>query len=149
VIAAVLLASFGRDALVVFGAVDPRSEAYRRIIAGMRSILLRALPVGIRVALVAALAWEWIGAGQKVGETGLAAVGLRAIVIAAVPCLLLGMAGRTAAFGIVVLYLWRISELGSTPERLWIFGGACLVVVLGSGAWSVASPESRLFRREG
>jgi hypothetical protein len=148
VIAAVLLASFGRDALVVFGAVDPRSEAYRRIIAGMRSILLRALPVGIRVALVAALAWEWIGAGQNPSGTGLAGVALLAILITAMPCLLLGMAGRTAALGIVVLYLWRISELGASPERLWIFGGACLVVVLGSGAWSVASPESRLFRRE-
>lgn len=149
VIAAALLASFGRDALVVSGALDPSSDGYRRIIAGMRLIMLRALPVGIRVALVAVLAWEWIGAGQNASTTGLAAVSLRAFLIAAVPCLLLGMAGRTAALGIVVLYLWRISEIGATPERLWIFGGACLVVVLGSGAWSVASPESRLFRREG
>ena len=93
-------------------------------------------------------AWEWFGAAQFAGETGPGAIGLRVIVIAALACLLLGVAGRTAALVIVVLYLWRMSELGATPERLWIFGGACLVVVLGSGAWSLAAPETRLFRRE-
>jgi phosphatidylglycerophosphate synthase len=148
VIAAALLASFGRDALVAGGLIDAASDAYRRMIAGMRSITLRILPVGIRVALAAALAWEWFGAARHGGETGPGAIGLRVIVIAAAACLLVGVAGRTAALGIVVLYLWRISELGATPERLWIFGVACLVVVLGSGAWSLAAPETRLFRRE-
>ncbi|MEX0787663.1 MAG: CDP-alcohol phosphatidyltransferase family protein [Anaerolineales bacterium] len=148
VIAAALLASFGRDTLVVSGAVDVGSDGYRRIVAGMRLILLRALPVGLRVALAGALAWEWIG-DPNGGVTEPVAVGLQAILIVAVACLALGMAARTAALGVVVLYLWRISELGPTPERLWVFGAACAVVVLGSGAWSLASPESRIFRYEG
>lgn len=154
--AAGLVASFGRDWLVVSGRVDPDSDGYRRNMDAARRVFLGLIPALLRLALAASLAAAigslagiLRGDGAVSGPTRTMLSALVIVAALAVPALVLGAAARTAAVAVLVADVLAIRALGFELLQGLILAGCAIVILLGSGVGSVWTPEVLLFRREG
>lgn len=154
-------ASFIRDWLVVSGAINPASARYRagqqtavrwlterlplvwRLLTsvGLGSILLAASPT-LRPAT-----WQGLLETWPVPAPGLWATILALLAVAGLVCIAFGVAGRTAG---IVLYLPLGFDI-ATRGLLWDNGmalvGVTLIVLFGTGPFSLWRPESRLIGR--
>ncbi len=154
--AAALIASFGRDWLVVSGWVDPDSKAYRRTMDIAQKVFLGVIPVIIRLALAAVLGGAILAlaaslrAGEaRVGDTGPALSELMVMAGLAIPALVLGAAARTAAVVLLVADVVTIRAVGFDLPQAVILLGCGMLILLGSGAGSLWTPEVLLFRQDG
>jgi phosphatidylglycerophosphate synthase len=143
---AALLGSFGRDALIVSGAIDRAS--YWRFSSRARWFLLGALPIALRWALAAMVGFDLFLA-TGIGGLGSNGEILKAATLLAIPALVVGAAAPSAAAVILVADIWAMGAAGPSLLGLVIEAVAFLVAGLGSGGWSVWKPENRLFDREG
>lgn len=152
-------ASFLRDGAVVAGWIDPSSPLYRQGRAVARRLLLLWLPLGLRIGLALFVFSEvptlWEPSSALL--TGLSALGFHqslatarvfALLTAVLSTLIvLGIAGRFAAFGLVFPLALTIAAAGLQPRR----GAGILLVValmmLGTGSFSLWQPSDRIFRR--
>ncbi|HEX9679983.1 MAG TPA: CDP-alcohol phosphatidyltransferase family protein [Anaerolineales bacterium] len=154
--AAALVASFGRDWLVVGGRLDPDSVAYRRMMAAARKVFLTVIPMVIRLALAAVLAGAIVSlaaslrAGEsRLGDTGPSLTVLAAVAGVAIPALVLGAAARTAAVVLLVADVLTIHAIGFDLLQGAVLSGCVGLILLGSGAGSLWTPEVLLFRPDG
>lgn len=154
-------ASFIRDWMVVSGAIDPSSPAYRRLQTTAVRWLTIWLPPLWRAAAVAAmifvlrqaapllqpLAWRDLLVSWSMPAPGLFTVVLALLAITGTAAVAVGLAGRLAS---ILLYLpvgFDIVTLG----LLWNNGMAAvaitLVLLFGTGPYSLWRPEDRIFQR--
>jgi CDP-diacylglycerol--glycerol-3-phosphate 3-phosphatidyltransferase len=149
-----LIASFGRDWLVVSGALDPASESYQQGRARAKDILEGWLPLVARiVSFVLAtilLLGEfpdfptWLPYLQSLGWAApnfwlwllVIASAISAIAI------LLGILGRVAALPLMLLGWLDVAANGMAwTAGIWLFVAAAIVTHAGSGHWSLWRPE--------
>lgn len=141
-------ASFGRDWLVVSGAIDPDSPTYVAWRRRLKRLFLHLLPPLLRVSLVVIMALLVLRSASDVrSEASMGAAILLGLMPAATACLALGWAGRLAA----VLLIFPLG-LGAFAEDLltlrgWALGLAITTLILGTGALSLWKPEESVFRR--
>ncbi len=151
-----MLLSFGRDWLVVSGALDPEHEIYAAARRTARSILFGWMPVMIRMLIPILLipaAWENVAryrslvhgppAGSSVPGLIMLAFGL--VEALAGGMVVLGAGGRTAALLMLVPLALAISAGGMRPIDGWRLVAVILVLVVGTGRFSLWQPEDRLF----
>jgi CDP-diacylglycerol--glycerol-3-phosphate 3-phosphatidyltransferase len=158
----IILASFARDWLVVSGAVDPDGHAYQRARLFLKGLFSDWIPVAARVLLpllilpVArihlsefkqALAGP-VGEGLPFASSLLLLFGL--LEIGTLVLILSGTAARTAALVLIVPVGLTISVI--EMEAIWGYRlvGILIILILGSGRYSLWEPEaSRFGRRAG
>jgi phosphatidylglycerophosphate synthase len=144
-------ASFGRDWLVVSGAVDPQSPSYQALRKWAKAACQRWLPIGLRLMAAVALVPSTIGwlepsaAGSPWSVTArivfAALEGMTGVLMAA------GAAGRTAA--LICLFPLGLASIGFgvSPIRAAALISVVGILILGTGAASAWQPEDRIFRR--
>lgn len=152
-------ASFLRDWLVVSGTIDPRSQRYRQIRLMLETVLLRYGPVAMRTFLGFLLAW---GAGLSLQDPTAGVDAFRMagfpipgvlfplfaiIELAAVPLLVLGIAGRFTAFVLLFPIGLTIIQLGLTAMRSGLLVADLLTLMLGTGRYSLWEPSHAIFGR--
>jgi CDP-diacylglycerol--glycerol-3-phosphate 3-phosphatidyltransferase len=149
-----LIASFGRDWLVVSGALDPASESYQRGRALLKDLLEGWLPLVARIVsfvLVAMLLLAelpdfptWLPHLQSVGWAS-AGFWLWLLVIVTIPAaiaILLGVVGRLAAFPLMLVAWLDVAANGlAWADNIWLFVAAAIVTHAGSGHWALWRPE--------
>jgi len=157
-----LLAGFARDWFVVSGVIDPASEGYQELRRVLKRILLRWLPVPLRliafvqvilltrprILVVSGAAGAMPIAGPE--PMSAASTVVRLAEITAAVAIALGVAPRVSAC--VVLGTLVVHAAGSdvSPAMLAALLATIGVLILGSGALSVWQPEPRwLGRRAG
>ena len=157
-----LLAGFARDWFVVSGVVDPASEGYQRLRYVLRLILLRWLPIPLRLIAfvqVALLMRPWIlvasgaaGAMPITGPESMSATStvVRLAEITAAVAIALGVAPRVSACVVLGTLVVRSAGGDVSPGMLTALLATIGVLILGSGALSIWQPEPRwLGRRAG
>jgi len=157
-----LLAGFARDWFVVSGVVDPASEGYQRLRYVLRLILLRWLPIPLRLIAfvqVALLMRPWIlvasgaaGAMPITGPESMSATStvVRLAEITAAAAIALGVAPRVSACVVLGTLVVRSAGGDVSPGMLTALLATIGVLILGSGALSIWQPEPRwLGRRAG
>lgn len=149
-----LLASFGRDWLVVSGALDPASESYQRGRLRAKDLLEGWLPLLSRIVcfvLAAILLWgevpdfpTWLPHLQAAGWSN-ASLWLWLLVIVAIPstvAILLGVLGRLVALPLMVLAWLDVATNGlEWTDNVWLFVAAAIVTHAGSGHFALWRPE--------
>jgi hypothetical protein len=141
--------SFTRDWLVVSGALDPGSRAYQQVSAWISRLLFGWIPTIIRVAILLLLIvlqtrwyWIWFAADwlrYLSLEFLILSLGLLAMV--------LGFAGRFAAFILIFPIGFAIADHGLAMDLLVLLLLDLGVLLLGTGAFSIWDPETRIFGR--
>jgi CDP-diacylglycerol--glycerol-3-phosphate 3-phosphatidyltransferase len=163
----VLAASFVRDWLVVSGAIDPASAAYRRartsaktlvegwlptvsrgvgflVLAGLLVREIPAFPTWLPHLARTAAPWGHPPLGAPAALVWLAA-GLG--VVAALP-FLLGVLGRVAALGAATVGWLDMAANGLDWDGgALLFVAAVIVAHAGSGRWALWQPEEALLQR--
>ncbi len=151
--------SFLRDGLVVAGAVDPHSATYRSVRETLRAGLFDVLPLLLRPVLAAAVVLEiqrLIG-HQDVAVQGLMSWGLNhpeTVLMAfalleaiGALALLLGWAGRLAAFALVFPIGLTITASALDPLRGVLLAVNLILLLTGTGRLSLWHPEAEWFGR--
>ncbi len=155
-----LIASFGRDWLVVSGAVDADSPSYLRRRVAFKHVLEGWLPLAGRVLgtlLAAALLWRsvpdfaaWQERLRQAGATEPSTLAWAVAILAAgaLPFFALGIAGRVAALLLIALAFVDISATGlDWSGNVWVLVCGVLVAHFGSGFYSLWQPEERILHR--
>jgi CDP-diacylglycerol--glycerol-3-phosphate 3-phosphatidyltransferase len=144
-------ASFVRDALAVAGLVRPTGHRYRRLRSRARSILLEWLPLLPRLGVFCLILLEvptllqpsgtlldfiqapfvWRLLGAVLGMGGLA--------------ILLGWAGRLAAFTALFPFGLLLAASSLTPVRRLLLLSLLFILMLGSGRFSLWQPTDSWF----
>lgn len=154
-------ASFGRDWLVVSGAIDPQSPIYRQVQQAAVRWLTRWLPlvwrpmvvIGLSSILLAAqptfqpATWRGLLASWPIPAPDLWATLLVLILIAGLVCVGLGVVGRTAS---ILLYLPIGFDIAT--RNLLLDNGAALVgvtfiILFGTGPLSLWRLEDHIINR--
>ncbi|MCC6454859.1 MAG: CDP-alcohol phosphatidyltransferase family protein [Caldilineaceae bacterium] len=149
-----LLASFGRDWLVVSGALDPASERYQRGRALVKDLLEGWLPLLARIVGFGLAAYllgreiptfpTWLPYLQSVHWTAPTFwLWLLALVcIPAAIAMLLGVLGRVVALPLMALAWLDVAANGlDWSDNAWLFMAAAIVTHAGSGRWALWRPE--------
>jgi CDP-diacylglycerol--glycerol-3-phosphate 3-phosphatidyltransferase len=149
-----LIASFGRDWLVVSGALDPASERYQRGRAWVKNLVEGWLPLVARLAsfvfVILLLHAEvpnfptWLPHLHSVGWAS-ANTWLWLLVVICVPAaiaILLGIVGRLAALPLMMLAWLDVAANGlAWTDNVWLVIAAAIVTHAGSGHWALGRPE--------
>jgi CDP-diacylglycerol--glycerol-3-phosphate 3-phosphatidyltransferase len=134
------LAGFGKDWLVVCGRF-PTEHPWQR---SVHKVLTRLLPPVVRLLLGGAgfsVVWRTPSSQQFVWS---------GLIVVAVVMLLGGIIGRLAAFGLSLTTAWGIMEHRLYLDLFVLFAGSLILMLSGTGAFSLWQPEDRvLFRRAG
>jgi len=151
--------SFIRDWLVVSGILDSRSPGYAHLRAAAKRWLLGLFPLLLRPAAVVAGSLltamqlrDPIQFAQGTGELGLPTsptlaalfVFLEAVGLVSIA---LGLAGRIGAFVLLFPLSLALAWQQPTPLTTALLVCALLILILGTGIWSLAKPEERIFGR--
>ncbi len=153
-----ILASFGRDWLVVSGRLDPASPAYlaarqkfRHYGAGWLPLLLRGGVVLVTLFYLFPIVFDsaarrslllWPGSPWPTFTAD--ALGLLAVVAAGL--LALGVLGRLAALGLLAPTVMTMLAGGLHLQNGLLLVGTVTIMLLGSGYWSLWQPEEELVR---
>jgi CDP-diacylglycerol--glycerol-3-phosphate 3-phosphatidyltransferase len=155
-----LLASFGRDWLVVSGVLDPASPGYQRGLALIKSVIEGWLPLLCRVLgtvmAVLVLLHDELGLDGWAEATAAAWPAapewlLQAVMLlawAALPCFLLGILGRVAAVPLIALAMLDITAFGLRwTDNGLLFITAVVVAHAGSGRLAIWRPEEAILNK--
>lgn len=155
-----LVFSFGRDWLVVSGAIDPASRGYQRFRATFKTLVEGWLPLVARVvgtiiavgllvrALPAMTTWRTLltDAGMDQPEPWLWALVI--LCGAALIPYLLGIVGRLTALPLIGLaWLDLVANGVDASGNAWLLVAAIIVTHAGSGKAALWRPEDPLLRR--
>jgi CDP-diacylglycerol--glycerol-3-phosphate 3-phosphatidyltransferase len=154
-----LVASFGRDWLVVSGRLDPASAVYQvtrtrllRLLTGWLPVLLRLVMVlvsaGFLLPVVAApesrrLLLAWPGSPWPLFTAD--ALGILAVLTTVM--LALGVLGRLASVGLMAPTAVTVLTQDLHLYNGLLVAGLVALMLLGSGYLSLWQPEERLLRR--
>ncbi len=155
-----LVASFGRDWLVVSGVIDADTPAYQRGRRIVKRVVEGWLPLVARIGgalLGAGLLWRnapSFAAWQASLDTAglVAAPGLiwtaAALIALALPFFALGSAARLAAVFVIALAFIDITAVGlSWRDNAWILLSGILVAHFGGGYYALWQPEEDILHR--
>lgn len=157
-----LIASFGRDWLVVSGALDPATATYQRgrllvkdLLEGWLPFLARIVAFGLTVLLLVRelpgfLTWQphLHAVGWENASVWLWLWLLAIVAIPAAVALLLGVLGRLAAFPLMVMAWLDVAATGlDWADNAWLFMAAAIVTHAGSGHWALWRPEEAILHR--
>ncbi len=137
-----LVASFGRDWLVVIGWLDAASDGYARLHARAAWLLEGWLPLVARVVGSGAAFWLLWQAAPLLPWSSFVVI---ATSVAAL-LFVLGAAGRVAALLLLSFVMVQSIVVGMNGATLLLLACATLVLHVGSGQWALWQPEERLFR---
>jgi CDP-diacylglycerol--glycerol-3-phosphate 3-phosphatidyltransferase len=155
----VLAASFGRDWLVVSGAIDPSAASYGRLRAAIKGLVEGRLPTVSRgigfVLLATILAREipgfptWLSHLQQSGVASPLTVAwlVAGLGIGAALPFVLGAVGRPAALGVAGVAWLDVAANGLDWDGGLLFTAAIIVAHAGSGRWALWQPEETILRR--
>ena len=153
VFAITFTASFVRDWLVVSGRLDPASRTYREANHKVATVLAGWFPVVLRISVgviaarsispallnepqrIALFAWPGV---PLPAVTGLA---ITLVAMVAAVLLILGVAGRLAALGLLLAASANILAKGLYLSNGFLLVGTIALLLLGSGALSWWRPE--------
>lgn len=139
-IMAPFLVGFIRDWLVVSGRIDPDSAGYEKAHRQTATLLAHWLPPALRFALVALV--TGLALGIWPGATALALFG--PLELALLALVALGVAGRLAAALLLIRVEIGLAQIGFAPGSGPLVAVLCLLMLLGSGAFSIWQPEERI-----
>jgi CDP-diacylglycerol---glycerol-3-phosphate 3-phosphatidyltransferase len=154
--------SFLRDWLVVTGRIDPSLPGYLRARSLSQKIVFNWLPLLLRGAsalLILVMLWQaavdplsWrtlpenFGYASSGGESSAWWLSLFILGGATTLMVLLGVAGRTAGVILVLLALLDVVARGLLWENGALLTVASLLMLVGSGHFSLWSPEEKVFQ---
>jgi uncharacterized membrane protein YphA (DoxX/SURF4 family) len=153
-------ASFLRDWLVVSGVLDPRSERYLKARARVEEGLIDSLPLLLRFVFAGLLIWDAgytflniSGEVERFAAAGFPAASVvvplfASIKLIAVPLLLLGIAGRFVTFGLVFPIGLTAVLVGLDKTVTGLLIGDLLILMLGTGMYSLWEPSKQVFGRK-
>jgi CDP-diacylglycerol--glycerol-3-phosphate 3-phosphatidyltransferase len=147
-------ASFSRDWMVVSGMIDASSSKYLRLRQSFRKVALNWGAFGSRAIVVLSLGAasfrfltdpdQWVSAQPFQPAIALIFAMVSLLSLASIA---LGAMGRTAAIlGLFPVGFTTIAA-GLNIERGTALTGLLLVLILGTGKWSLWKPEDRWFQR--
>lgn len=138
-----VLVGFVRDTLVYVGALAPEAPRYRRLRDQAVRFASRIAPPFLRAALLLllgpVLVARWAATDLRLIPLLLETLFLGMIV--------LGLAGRAGAAGMVVVFGLELAFGGVSPEGLAAWGLAVAIYLAGTGAGSLWQPELVLVTR--
>lgn len=152
-------ASFLRDWLVVSGIVDPQSPFYLTLRSKARTVFLSWLPLLLRPALAVAvfplvieIASDLTGQIARFSRYGFPLPVLFVPLFALVEgigltMVLFGFAGRFAAFALLFPVGFTIVGTGASANLVFALCMVLAVLILGTGAFSLWTPEAGIFSR--
>lgn len=152
-----LAASFGRDWLIVSGRIDPASSAYRTMQRRLYRLLLRRLPVLLRLAAVlcfTALVATGLnapgGLAASIYWPGVLSPAASAALVVTLGALgglsvLLGIEARLGALLLLFPAGASIAVAGLTPVNGLLAACAITLLHTGGGDWALWRPSDRLF----
>lgn len=150
---------FVRDGLVVSGVWDPDGQAYRRWRRVLRNLLLGWAPIPLRLAVLLYAALElptYLQPSERLlagwGRIGLEggfslAAAFSAVVLLGVAAIVIGVAGRFAAFALLFPLGLTAAAVGTDPVRAVGLLAAVGILMAGTGRLSIWQPSDQLFRR--
>jgi len=151
--------SFIRDWLVVSGALDPDLPGYTRLRTSAKRWLMHWLPLALRLITLGAgltLIIKQMRDPQQFAA-GFPSIGLPAsaglvtgfVVLEALSLLSIGLgaAGRVGAFVLLFPLGLTLAAQSPTPTTTLLLVGTLLTLIFGTGAFSLAKPEERVFGR--
>jgi hypothetical protein len=141
--------SFTRDWLVVSSALDPNSRIYQQMGRWIRRLLFGWIPVVTRVVIVLVLIglqtrwyWDWFESDW------LSVPSLEYFILSlGFVAMILGIAGRFAAFILIFPIGFAIADQGLGIDLLILLLLDLGVLLLGTGAFSIWDPERWIFGR--
>ncbi|MGD2161671.1 MAG: CDP-alcohol phosphatidyltransferase family protein [Anaerolineales bacterium] len=152
-------ASFLRDWFVVSGVIDPQSVRYLELRDWLEKLLIRYFPVGLRLGLAVLLGVDvWITMRDLDTQVALFnAAGFPApqvivllftiLKLVALPFLVMGAAGRFAAFLLIFPIGLASVSVGLNGVRTGLLIADLLILILGTGMYSVWEPSRKIFGR--
>ncbi len=151
--------SFIRDWLVVSGTLDPESPGYTHMRTMAKRWLLDRLPLAYRMLTLGAGVMLMVVQAREPQPfaAGFPSIGLPAsvglviafVIVEALSVLAIGLgaAGRLGAFLLLFPLGLTLASGNSTPTMTVLLVGTLLILIFGTGAFSLAKPEERLFGR--
>lgn len=145
--------SFLRDWLVIAGLVDPASGHYQKARRAAKLILFDKFPMLVRamaaVSGAAVVRQLVVSHGIDLYLTGGVPAGslLTVVLIGTTVMMVTGLLARSAAFVHFFPLGLLIAGSGMTGWRIPMLVSAVLILLLGSGDWSLWDPERRVFTR--
>ncbi len=144
-------ASFGRDWLVVSGWLDPNDTGYLRMREISRRVILRWMPLFVRIVL---LAWMVVAVTCKMklfdGATPVPRLPLASpevLLWLGLLMIVAGFAGRLVAFVLIFPISFAIIAQGLTPELIFLLVLNLTILFIGTGIYTIWEPEKRMFGR--
>ncbi len=137
--------SFIRDWLVVSGMIHPEASLYVRLRAAAKRVFLSWLPLPLRLGVF--ISGAAIVASQLHPAMGLAEGLSVAVETIALLSIALGLVGRLGAFVLLFPIGLSFVEKDLTPSTAFLLVTTLLILILGTGALSLAKPEERFLAR--
>ncbi len=125
--------------------MDPLSSAYLRLRAAAKRWLLGWLPLPLRA--VALISGALLVASQLHAPPGLTMGAVIAVEIVGLLSIALGLAGRLGALALLLPLGLAVARQNLTWLTAMLLATTLLVLILGSGNFSLAKPEERLLGR--
>lgn len=150
---AAFLLSFTRDWLITVGLLDPHSGLYRSVRSRARSWLLNWIPLALRAAVAWAVLREITPGMSAPPLPGIPGSATSAAIVISAPLamtslmMVAGFLARSAAFVHFFPLGLLIYANGLTLSRTVLMLAAILVLMLGSGRYSLWEPERTVFSR--
>lgn len=137
------VAGFLRDWWVVSGKVDAQSDRYRAISQHLGILLGQWLPVGLRAGLagtVASFGWQALRTGSLASYEALSpfATGWFGLLMLLT---ITGTLGRLSATLLAIFVGLAMARTGVHPAAWAVVGCSLVLMLLGTGAWSIWQPE--------
>lgn len=138
-----VLVGFVRDALVHICVLDPQNQGYRRARDGAVRFASTTAPPFLRAALTL-LFGPMLLARWSSGSSASIPLLLETIFLGMI---VVGLAGRAGAAGLIVVFGLELAFAGVTPEGLAAWALAVAIYLAGTGAGSLWQPEVALVTR--
>jgi CDP-diacylglycerol---glycerol-3-phosphate 3-phosphatidyltransferase len=130
-----LIAGFLRDWSIVSMRVDLTSDRYRRALRTVRRCLTRQVPLLLRMlslplTVIAVRSWPWTAE--------------RWMALSSAVLITLGVAGRTAAVGLLFVILLITRTANVNLFGILLLGLGTMILFVGTGPYTLWAPERRL-----
>jgi CDP-diacylglycerol--glycerol-3-phosphate 3-phosphatidyltransferase len=143
--------SFTRDWLVVSGVLDPQGIHYQKWRTSLRKFLLQWIPLVVRAVLlmtVGIMSLMHLDYIQDPYSTAQDLDNLTLLLLTSGTIMVgLGFAGRFAAFVMIFPVSFTILDVGLNPLLAIILLSNLVILLLGTGAFSLWEPEKKIFGR--
>ena len=139
------MAGFLKDWLVVSRAIDPASAAYNRISSVLNKAVAPVVCIAGRLAVAATFMLHIKLFDSKMNPMSAVSTAAAGVLVALT---VTGTGGRASALGLLMIVIFASGAVQPDIAIYLLEVSALIILILGTGPFSIASPESRLFARE-